>query len=267
MSSRWCIRGSLRLAAMIGLTLVTGEAAAQEAAYPLRLALRPMTVPQRTIRGDAAFLLSRFDSCRGGICIGATSTGLALGGAYGILNELEVGATLLPLQLTETFRYSNPSIYGRYRFFRSDLVQVGADLRLVIPVQERSSAILSVGVPVWFFVNQVLQIQTGLTYLAVLSQPEISHGLSIPAVFVINATDALHLGVSTGLSLPVQRTDGLSMPLGFEVGYAFAGASARPVVDLVGGFQWPLFVTPGLRNTITTELWTINLTARFFFFV
>lgn len=243
-----------------------------QAAYPVRLTLRPQTIPQRTVRIDAGFGANRIEACvtilGGRSCGGATSTVLSVGGAYGILDDLEVGATVLPLQLTDDFAYLNPSVYGRYRFLRNDQMQLAADLTLTFPARSGSSFGMSVGVPAWFYINEAFQIQTGLYYQATFSDP-VSHGLWVPAVFNINVMDNLHVGIRTGLSLPFRDTgDTLSVPLGVEVGYAVAQANNRPIVDIVPYFHFPLFLVPGSSgDVVQTGLWTTGVNARVYLFL
>lgn len=249
------------------------EASAQNAqAYPLRVTQRPLTIPQRTVRIDAGFHANRYEACFTVLgsrsCSGATTTHLNLGGAFGILDDLEVGATLIPLRLTDDFAFTNPSLYGRYRFMRTDQMQLAADLSLTIPVQSGSSFGMSVGVPAWFYLNEGFQIQTGLYYQATFSDP-VSHGLWVPAVFNINVMDNLHVGIRTGLSLPFQNTgDTLSLPLGVEVGYALAGANNRPLVDIVPYFNFPQFLVPGSSgDVIGSGYWSTGVNARVYLFL
>ncbi len=100
----------LLVAAVTSLcTAFAGEAAAQQNSgdYPVRLVSRPQTIPARTLRLDGQIFATHLSACAstgiGTFCASATSTNLNLGGAFGITNEFEVGATVAPLQLTESF--------------------------------------------------------------------------------------------------------------------------------------------------------------------
>ncbi|MFO0625902.1 MAG: hypothetical protein U0325_09830 [Polyangiales bacterium] len=232
------------------------------------MATRPLTVPRRTLLVGAGFGAAHIELCRSVFCVRTTATTLSLSGAYGVVDALEVGATVLPLQLTDTVRLLNPSIYGRYRLVRSDSVQVGAELFVLIPAMEGSSASLQLSVPVWLHASEVLRVQTGLSYAVIFDRREALHSFIIPANFVLNATDALHFGVNTGLTIAAQDAQLLLVaPLGFEAGVAVAGTGDRPLVDIVGAFLWPAFIASGGRTTINSGIWTASLSARFFFFL
>lgn len=250
----------------------TPEAAAQNQAYPLRVAQRPITLPERTLRIDAGFNAAYVDACVTVLgrtsCSGATATALNVGAGFGITPDLEVGALVLPLQLTSEFAFGNPSVYARYRFVRTDQIQVGADLRLVVPARSGSSFGVQLGVPVAFYVNETFQVQTGLYYSSSFSDPLV-HGLSVPAAFNLNLSDNLHLGLRTGIELPFRNPgEGLTLPLGLEVGYTLAQAGNRPLVDIAPYFNFPAFLTPGSSgDVVQSSLWTTGVNARVFLFL
>lgn len=249
------------------------EAAAQNAGdYPVRLVARPQTIPARTLRLDGEFVVNGLSACITVLgttrCESATATGLNLGAAFGVTNELEVGATVVPLQLTESFAYRNPSLYARYQFFRNAGMQAGVELSATIPVQDGSKFGLQLGVPYWYAFSDMFQLRTGAFYALTLTDP-VSHGVTVPLVFNLNFTDNVHGALRTGVNLPFQNTgDTLSIPLGVEGGFALAGDNNRPLLDLVASFSFPLFLVPGSSgDVVNTSLWQLGLAGRFYLFM
>lgn len=254
-------------------TAFAGEAAAQNSGdYPLRLVSRPQTIPQRTLRLDGQFYATRISVCTstvvGRICASGTSTNLNLGGGFGLTNEFEVGATVAPLQLSESFEYNNPSLYGRYQFYNVNGIQASGQLTAWIPVRSGSSFALNAAVPVWVNFTDQFQLQTGLSYSLTASDP-ISHSLMIPLLFNFNITDEIHVALRTGVDLPFKDTgDTMSVPLGIEAGYALRGPNNRPMLDLLAQFNFPSFLVPGSSgDKLFTDLWTTGITGRFYLFM
>lgn len=251
-------------------TAFAGQAAAQNSGdYPLRLVSRPQTIPQRTLRLDGQFAAAHFSTCvpsaLGTLCASATSTNLNLGGGFGITNEFEVGATVAPLQLSESFEYGNPSVYGRYQFYNVNGIQASGQLTAWIPVRSGSDFALSAGLPVWINFTDQFQLQTGVHYNVTLSDP-LTHSVTIPLLFNFNVTDEIHVALRTGVNLPLKNTgDTMSLPLGVEAGYALRGQNNRPLVDVLAQFQFPTFLVPGSSGDVVfTDLWTVGLTGRFY---
>lgn len=267
-------KSALVAAVIASLCAFAGEAAAQNSGeYPLRLTGRPQVIPARTIRADGTFGVTRLSFCSttvaGRICASGTGTSLNLGGAFGITNDLEVGATIAPLQLTEEFRYNDPSLYARYQFFHNGPLQVGVELAASIPVRSESVFQLRAGLPVWYNFTETVQLRTGLFYSVLLTDPDVTHGLQVPLVFNANFTDQVHGALITGVNLPFKDTgDTLSMPLGLEAGFVLANINNRPMVDLAANFVFPSFLVPGSSgDKVFTELWQIGVTGRFYIFM
>ncbi len=269
-------RNSILLAACAAMAMgaFASEASAQtnsinNGQYPVRLVLRPQTVPMRMARFDASFDVTRFSSCISVLgsttCASATGTALNLGGAFGLTNDLEVGATVLPLQLTEDFAYNNPSIYGRFQFLNNGQLQVSGQLTLTVPVRDGSKLGLGVALPVWYNASDQLQIRTGVYYNATFSDP-VSHGISVPLQFHVNLDDYLFGSLNTGIDLPFKDTgDNLNLPLGVAFGYTLAGTNARPLADVSAYFNFPLFLRPGASgDKVFTDIWTAGLVGRYY---
>ena len=236
------------------------SAQAQQTQLPLPFARRPLTLTARTLRADVNFGVSQLSVSILGATATSTVVGLSLGAGFGITDDLEVGATLVPLTLSPEFRYNAPSIYGAYRFVRGD-IDVGARLDVVFPVNGDFG--LSAGVPVLFHLGEGARLDTG-AFLDLSFGDTLGKGLRIPIAFTANLNPNLFLGARTGILLP--NFDAFAMPLGVYVGYTLAnGAGNSPLADITASFDFPLFLGTGRNDTIFADYWVIGLNGRIFF--
>lgn len=243
----------------LALAALALASAAQAQQLPLPLARRPLTLTRNTLRADANLALAHLDISPLGSPASSSSLGLALGGAYGITDDLEVGATVIPLTLTPDFAFNAPSVYGVYRFVRG-AVDVGAQLALTLPIDREFG--LGVGVPVLFHLGETARLDTG-AFLGLTFGDPLGKGLTVPIAFTFNLNDHLFVGARTGILLP--DFDAFAMPLGLSVGYTLAAApNHAPLADLTAGFDFPLFLTPSGDDAISTALWTASLNGRLF---
>jgi hypothetical protein len=250
-------RLSLALAA---LALVSAASAVQAQQLPLPLARRPLTLTRNTLRADADLTLAHLQISLLGGTGSSNALGLSLGAGYGITDDLEVGATVIPLTLSPDFAYNAPSVYGTYRFLHGD-VDVGAQLALTLPIDRDFG--LGVGVPVLFHLGEAARLDTG-AFLGLTFGDALGKGLTIPIAFTYNLNPNLFLGARTGVLLP--NFDDFAMPLGAFVGYTLAGGAGNtPLADITASFDFPFFVTPSGADAISTGLWTASLNGRIFF--
>ncbi len=242
--------------AALAVVSAASSAQAQQTQLPLPFARRPLTLTARTLRADVDFSVSQISL---GIAT-ATRVGLNLGAGFGITEDLEVGATVIPLTLSPSFSYNDPSIYGVYRFVRGN-VDVGARLDVSFPVNGNFG--LRAGVPVLFHLGDTMRLDTGAFLELSFSDP-LGKGLSIPVSFAANLNPNLFLGARTGVLLP--NFDSFAMPLGVFVGYTIAnGAGASPLADITASFDFPLFLATGRNDAIYADFWVVNLSGRIYF--
>ena len=252
-------------AAQDGSVMPAGEGAVVPAqGYSLVNAQRPLTLDQGRLRIDASlgFVKVCFSAGTLSACT-EVFVGLAAGASYGITDDLEVGAMVLPLTLSPEVKYGNPSVYGQYRMVGGD-VEVAARAEVWLPVE--GDFRLQVGAPIWWKASPSVALRTGAFLMFVASDPN-QMVISIPVALVINATDNFWLGISTGLSFAVSDPgpgDTLAVPLGLELGYALADSGGAPLVDLVGSWQFTSFIAGGGGDTISASSWVASLGARIY---
>jgi hypothetical protein len=242
----------------------TGDEGPNPSAFPVPVVERPLTLNARMLRVDAGLGFSRIEFCSSFGCVGDTVVSLGVGAGFGITDDLEVGALVLPLVLSPEFDYAGPSVYGMYRFLRGD-TEIGLRASITLPVN--ADFAFSVGAPVWFrFLPRVL-LQTGL-FLDGQDATRFNLGLRVPASVLVQLTGSLWAGVDTGLLFQVTDPgpgDTFAIPLGLQVGYALPGSTGgRPIADLVASFGFPLFLVPSAPDPVVENFWTIGLAGRIY---
>jgi len=256
-------RLSIALAALATVSAASSAQAQQVAPaqqLPLSFARRPLTLTRNTLRVDAEFVISHTEVTFLGTTSSSTGVGLSAGAGFGITEDLEVGATVLPLTLSPDFQYNRPSVYGTYRFLRGD-VEVGARLALSLPINGDFG--INVGVPVLLHLGDTMRLDTGV-FLQLTTSDPLGKSLNIPLAFTANINPNLFIGARTGLLFP--DFDGLMMPLGAYVGYTIAGGDgSTPLADITGAFDFPFFLRSSGGDAIYTGLWTASLNGRIFF--
>jgi hypothetical protein len=247
-------------------------------AMPVPMAQRGLTLPAGTVRIDANFDL--FDLTND---FGAA---LSAGGAVGIIENLDAGMLLLPIVFAPEGGFGDIRMFGKYRFWNGDTVEVAGRLELVLPSDSTNLSTtdfsLSFGAPVRIHLGDTMRIDTGVEFsLALLRGPTGDtifgiagpqgfplkrHALSdrsvagVPLMFTINVTDAVYLGARTGVGIADfgNADDTTFIPLGFSGGYTVAGESG-PLVDITARFRWPNLYTSGGMDDVQADIYEVVL--------
>jgi hypothetical protein len=169
---------------------------------------------------------------------------LTLGAGFGITDDFEVGALVIPLLLSPEVDFGNPQIYAMYRFVPGE-VEVGARVDFSIPVQDGSDATLRVGVPVRFHLAPATAVlDTGGFLVIQFADPDAVLGLSIPANFTFNITPNIFAQLNTGFTIGTfdAAGDSIIIPLGFG-GMTSSGGPAG-VLASTGSSTGVMAMTP-----------------------
>lgn len=247
---------------------------------PIPLAQRPLTLPEGTLRVDTAFgLTHRHEGILrlhgGSMSEGDIHARLRAGAALGVIEDLEVGLVAVPLILSPDFDYEDVPLYVVYRFMSGDF-EMGARMELRIPTDTDFG--IAFGVPMLIHAGDSFRIDTGVQIGIVVNDDGYDDDtrvglysfswpspiptqrvLGIPAVFTLNATDALYLGLNTAFGVLDFSTFGDSMfiALGLHGGYTLE-RDGTPFMDISGRFQWPTLFAPGEDSSddrINPERW------------
>lgn len=238
--------------------------------YPLTYQFRPLTLLRTMVRGEADLALVHL----GYAGADTTALGLSLGAAFGITDDLEVGATLVPLQLADEVAYGDIPVYARFRFLPGPL-ELGAQVGVVIPT--RSDFGLDFGL-VALLHGDIFRVDIGALFAMAFGEDgggdaELKKSLRVPLSFSYNFDERVRAEVRTGLQLGTARTGlggpaffddlgTLVVPLGVAGYYTFMRRD-EPFIDVGVSFDWPLYlVTEGSAFQLDTV--AAGLSMRFF---
>jgi len=211
-----------------------------------------------------------------------------IGGAFGVLDDLEVEAALItdqhrdrawrPLGITgvDGADWGMSRLGATFRFFAVENVEMGARFRFLIDNQATIG--FNGAVPILIHAGGVIRLDTGLGFVGRVptNNADPSFGLvdvntnpmgpeaGIPLRLAIQAVEEVWVGVNTGFgALDVSEDNSIFLPLGASVG---ASIPIDPLLlDVTASFNFPLFVLPAGRDTeerIISELWQVGLSAK-----
>ncbi len=177
------------------------------------------------------------------------ATFLGIGASYGVFDELEVGAVLLPILLSPRGDFADMALYGRYAFFRNEWVEVGGQLAMSFPSGAPGFG-LGIGAPVTFRFIDRLRIDTGLELEMRLFRGGGNQyvGLDIPVAATYNITDSGFVGGH--FAFTIYDFDGLMVPLGVHGGYTLFTDAVAVDFTLKASF---FLATPDSVDRVTPE--------------
>jgi len=254
----------------------TDDAPVLAPADRLEYSLRGITLPSGTLRADATFTLARISDF---LLLDVTKTGtfLSFGAAFGVMDNLEVGVSgyrqgalstgvnpessgasgAIPFQLTDDFGFGLVTPYARYRILHDQMLQLAAELALVLPTASGSDFGLMFGAPFRLMLAQMIAIDTGLFFQTTFADKTINN-LVVPLGFIVNIMPALFL--LARMTFTYYDFDTTQLGFDFGGGYTIEGDGEEPMVDIMATFGFPAFVSDG---ETFTNLWQLNLGASF----
>jgi hypothetical protein len=264
---------------LLSLALAAAAARAEEPPrMPVPFVERPLTLPSLTLApgiGVSVFhnelvvpVISLFLPGAGPSSF--TGVGMDIGAAFGITDNLQVSADVVPLSLYPDVRYGSAQVGMRYRFLRGP-VELGIDAALDFPPPHADTFVLQVGVPARFHLGHWGRIDSGIQFATPLvSQSDAM--MTIPLDFTVQAGRSAFVGVASGVVLPTLKGDvgtNTIIPLGFLVGGTVPGQRG-PLVDIAATFAFPMFATPGFpsgSDKVHALPYTVGLTGTFYIYI
>jgi hypothetical protein len=271
---------------MLGLTLASAEALAQDEAgggHPVRYVDRPLTLPERTLRIDGHFPTMKLGYLPGNDVF----FGFFAGAAYGIIDDLEVAATVIPLTFTpDKVRFQDPVLGATYRFFHNDVIEIGVGGRFQIPVDDGRYFLFNPRLPIVIHAGDIVRIDTGvnLSVGAPIGGGDAIVGLfgpgkwaplpfmidpGLPGKFSFQVIDQLYIAANTGFSVvsafPGARGGDATVvvPIGWEVGGTIP-KDDEPMVDIRGGFEFPYFLSSAIDDNPVSQIWVFHVGGSFY---
>lgn len=192
------------------------------------------------------------------------AVGLGLGASYGLTDALEVGIDALPLYFVGnttvgSFNSRVPRsgglggvpFYGRYAFFRSESVQVGA--QLAIRMLDWG---FQIGLPVSIALAERLRVETGVAFEATQygKGTDVEYGFVLPAALSLDLGERAHVGARLALSY---RPNASSFAGGVFGGYLLP-LSGSLKIELQGRLSLRLLRPlsgPSMDFTVGAALW------------
>jgi hypothetical protein len=150
-------------------------------------------------------------------------TGLRLGDD-GRLSQADYYGRLFDRQTfgTGTDVLANPELRVTGAVVRGDVVELGLEGRLYLPIEQGTNAGVMLGMPLHFHLGRVVRLDTGV-YVPIIFSPRTQTYFSAPIDVWIQASPRVWVGPMTGFVL--RNVDNhTTIPFGFGFGYQFTHA-------------------------------------------
>jgi hypothetical protein len=267
----------------LGRSSAPPEPPSKKSELPVPYVQRPLTLPEMTLAPHFSGGVTHVEF--GGFGAG-NLINLDAGASFGILDDLTVYAQPLTM-LIGTGGGNSEVYYGTfrlgaiYRFLSTEVVDIGGQFEFgatgandvihltgKLPVLLRLADVVRIdtglAISGYFPINGsagggIVSVGTGTTILG-------PTGAGVPVSASFQLAEPVFLGLDTGFGIASfeEAGDSMFMPLGAHVGGTIASGD-RPMVDLVGRFNFPVFLLSADSNPPTTEIWQAGLDARAYF--
>lgn len=193
-----------------------------------------------------------------------TIVSVGFGGAYGVLDELEVGTLFIPITLSPSFEFLDMEFYGRFKFLEGEF-ELAAQAAISLPTNTAAGATdfaLVAGAPAIFHMADDMRLDVGAELEIILGDSDVVN-LDVPGVLQYQITETFFAGPKAGIFLP--NIEEFWIGVGGVAGFTLAGPSGGPLVDIVAELYWPTFLASGLEDAINIDQFNLVLGARVFF--
>lgn len=233
MKQIWWFRGAAAAACVLGLGLAEKTAHAESHLAGSDYISRPLVLPKGVLRIDGG-PRRPYDGGQvmpGGqlqvfVNDGQDVALLAPGAAYGVIDDLELGA-VWPLVLSPDLDLLDLSLYGKYQLQRGQ-IEVAAYGEIRIPVQNDLE--LAGGVPVYLHLAPNLRLETG-GFLRIVFGDDTNFVVDVPASLPIQVSPQVFVGPEVGIHIVDFKN--VALPLGVIAGYTLGNGIAS-IGDLFG---------------------------------
>ncbi|MFO0728443.1 MAG: hypothetical protein U1E65_32000 [Myxococcota bacterium] len=222
-----------------------------------------MTVSKMTLVPDLHFNISQV-----GIAGLASQTGfgLDLGATFGIIDDLEVRAVVLPLTLSPSAGYGNLTLEGTYRFMKGE-TELGARFTAFIPTASGAKFAFRAGVPLDLHISKQLRIESGAFFAPIFTDGDLTWGIEVPIAAAYNFTPNIFAQLEL---LPGIKSLGgkvyFAMGYTIRAGYTIA-SGANPMLDIDAFFKVNDFIQTLGGDAVGFNNWVIGFGAKFYLFL
>jgi hypothetical protein len=248
--------------------LAPAAAHASDSAQPVAYAGRPLTLPSLTLAPEVSVLVDELstDTLKTLNLKNAKNLHLTgnVGVHFGIIDVIEVGGVVAPLNLLPEFAYGNPSVYGTFRLFKGSfemaahvnttfITHMADNPQLLLPVlNSKAGVLLEPGLQMRVHAGEKVKVDLAGYVPIQLGDKANDLGLKVPVEVAFSLSESFFFGLQTGFGVVNFRTPKLEdsyVPLGVLGGYTVSGQSG-PMVDIGLHFIWPKFINPGQERKI-----------------
>jgi hypothetical protein len=275
----------LTIAAVIAPSLAHAqdpEPPSERTLLPMRLAERPLTLPALYLRAELDFLLRTrpsFVDMTGGTIEPDPFVSIALGAGFGITDDVEVGASILPISFSPITRFGRPPeitglpwIYGRFRFLTAPF-ELGAEARIYLPVPQPDGPegnidadfAADLAMLARFHLSEMVRLDAQIFFRLAIpnSMSDTGFGIGIPIDVTVSPLEFLFAGA--GIAPLIDRFEAFVLPVSLFVGGTIP-VDGKPLVDITGRFGLPLFVlVRESETTVNGDPFELGITVRGYF--
>ena len=256
-----------------GRPLGAQAAAAPAPPYPVRLLDRPTTLPKRALRLDLYGLGTHAPGSS------FATTGI-VGGGWGITSNLEVGGQLVPVTLSPTVQYTNPSLYATYQRSLSSSVALAPTLQAVFPLRSGDPFTVDAGASLYVNIGAWGYLAASPTFSLNTRQEGNGTSLSLPLTVMRQASTRFNWQLSMavgfsrfdprfGLSRRFEALDfnDVTIPATALLMYTVPRkGTGDALVDIIVQGQFSQLYTRGPeRRGWQTDDWTLQLQTSWYF--
>ena len=245
----------------------SGADSASAPPYPVRLLDRPTTLPKGALRLDLYGLGTHAPGSS------FATTGI-VGGGWGITRNLEVGGQFVPVTLSPTVQYTNPSLYATYQHSLSSSVALAPTLQAVFPLRSGDPFTIDAGASLYVNLGEWGYLAASPTFSLNTRQEGNGTSLSLPLTVMRQASTRFNWQLSTavgfsrfdprfGLSRRFEALDfnDVTIPATALLMYTVQRkGTGDALVDIIAQVQFSQLYTrrPELRGWQTDD-WTLQL--------
>jgi hypothetical protein len=235
--------------------------------YPVRLLDRPTTLPKGALRLDLYGLGTHTPGSS------FATTGI-LGGGWGLTRNLEVGGQFVPVTLSPTVQYTNPSLYATYQHSLSSSVALAPTLQAVFPLRSGDPFTIDAGASLYVNLGEWGYLAASPTFSLNTREEGNGTSLSLPLTVMRQASTRFNWQLSTavgfsrfdprfGLSRRFEALDfnDVTIPATALLMYTVERkGTGDALVDIIAQVQFSQLYTrrPELRGWQTDD-WTLQL--------
>jgi hypothetical protein len=270
---------SIAVAALLAAADAAADLDKPNGSQPVAYVERPLTMPSLSLAPTAQVIVDKLSQqtlmTLAGLDIkDAKDLHLTLnvGFRFGIVESIEIGGIVAPVELLPKAAYGNPSLWGKFRFVKG-VFELAANFgttfithdaknpQLALPVVGSNAGILlEPGLLSRIHLGSKAKLDIGALVPIELGAGGQDLGLKAPVQIAVNIIESVYVGADSGFGITsITKAPALSsyVPLGLIAGYTLEGAKG-PTLDVGALFLWPKFANPGAPDKMQKTMGVVT---------